>query len=462
MPNDKKLALIIDDEPDLLSLLAISLGSMGIETVKAENISSAKQQLGEHRFDLCLTDLRLADGSGLEIIEHVGQLQGNTPIAVITAFGDPATAVKALKAGAYDYVCKPLEIEDLESLVKNALQHSAANGRKSEPGGEQNEHEKSVVLLGKSDAIATIRSIIGKVARNLAPVLISGETGTGKELIARMIHQQSARADDPFIAVNCGAIPKELMESQFFGHKKGSFTGAHKDTAGLFQAAWGGTLFLDEVAELPLELQVKLLRVIQEKRLRAVGDTTEVSTNIRLISATHRDLNRMIDNGSFREDFFYRINVIPIHAPPLRSRREDISCLVENFTHRISQQHGFAPPDFTSGALAALASHDFPGNVRELENILERAIALHENQVITEPDIMLSSGPIANPLRRHDHSALPIDNHILEVEKQRIRSALAENQGNITAAAKSLGTTFRSLRYRIKKLQIRYNTPPPP
>jgi two-component system response regulator PilR (NtrC family) len=453
MANETKLALIVDDEPDLLSLLAISLGRMGVDVIKAGTIKAAKEKLTEHSFTFCLTDLRLPDGSGLEIVDHVNATSPSTPIAVITAFGEPETAVKALKSGAFDYVCKPIEVEDLESLVNHAIGVGITSEKTNTTDAAITENN-SYKLIGKSEPIQTIRTMIDKVSRNQAPVHISGETGTGKELIARMIHQQSPRASAPFIAVNCGAIPKELMESEFFGHKKGSFTGAHTDTEGLFQAANGGTLFLDEVGDLPLELQVKLLRVIQEKRVRSVGDTIEKSIDIRLISATHRNLSDMIQSGDFREDFFYRINVIPIHAPPVRSRKEDIEVLVINLVNRIANEHNIEPPRFTEGAISFLQSYAFPGNVREMENILERTIALHEGGPIDEESIILPTQPTNHSVT--DHSGLSIDNHIVQVEIDRIQAALEENQGNITAAAKSLGTTFRSLRYRIKKLEIKH------
>ncbi len=443
-------ALIIDDEPDLLSLLSISLRRMGIASVKASDVRSACRKLAEQTFDLCLTDLRLPDGSGLDIVKFVQKHQSDTPIAVITAFGDPKTAVKALKSGAFDYISKPIELDELEHIVETAL-------RVKTDDHSDSEQISSHGLLGESESIESIRALIAKVARNQAPVHISGETGTGKELIARLIHDTGPRYAAPFIAVNCGAIPRELMESEFFGHKKGSFTGAHQDAEGLFQAANGGTLFLDEIGELPPELQVKLLRAIQEKKTRAVGDTSETPFDVRLISATNKKLKDLIAAGQFREDFYYRINVIPVHAPPLRERISDIPILARNIIEKLTSVNSTPPLDIDAGSLEALCHYEYPGNVRELENILERIIALKEDRVITKSDIVLpesSQTGISPDAPEPDNSDLPIDEHVNQIEINRINKALGDSDGNITAAAKALGTTFRSLRYRIKKLNI--------
>jgi two-component system response regulator PilR (NtrC family) len=450
--TEKPVALIIDDEPDLLSLLSISLRRMGIDSVKAPDVQSACARLKEQVFDLCLTDLRLPDGSGLDIVKFVQEQQDGTPIAVITAFGDPKTAVEALKCGAFDYISKPIETDELEHIVDTSL-------RVKRNKDAEKEQVTASSLLGESELIRDIRTLIEKVARNQAPVHISGETGTGKELIARLIHDTGPRYSSPFIAVNCGAIPRELMESEFFGHKKGSFTGAHQDAEGLFRAANGGTLFLDEIGELPPDLQVKLLRAIQEKKTRAVGDTSEVPFDVRLISATNRKLKDLIAAGKFREDFYYRINVIPIHAPPLRKRKSDIPVLARRIIETLSANNKKLPPEIDSESLELLCSYEYPGNVRELENILERSMALNEGQLITRSDIILPERDTAATLagELEDYSTeLTIDEHVNQVEINRIRQALQDSNGNITAAARILGTTFRSLRYRIKKLEIEF------
>lgn len=451
MPESKPTALIIDDEPDLLSLLAISLRRMGIESIKAADVQSACAKLDEQPYDFCLTDLRLPDGSGLDIVKYVQEKYSDTPIAVITAFGDPKTAVKALKSGAFDYVSKPIEVDELEHIVETALRVKSERIPQTEKSASQS-------LLGDSEAMKNIRALIAKVARNQAPVHISGETGTGKELIARLIHDNGPRSEFPFIAVNCGAIPRELMESEFFGHKKGSFTGAHQDTEGLFRAANDGTLFLDEIGELPSDLQVKLLRTIQEKKVRAVGDTTEIPIDVRLISATHKNLREMIKAGQFREDFYYRVNVIPINAPPLRERAGDIAILTEHLLEKLANQNASEKPQLDADAIEHLCSYDFPGNVRELENILERAIALSEKNTLDRDDIILPERTKNQNSREESESPseeLSIDDHVNQVEIDRIQQALKDTNGNVTAAAKLLGTTFRSLRYRVKKLQIK-------
>ena len=439
------LALIIDDEPDLLALLSISLGRMGIKSVKAGDLQTARRQLAQRPFDLCLTDLRLPDGSGMEIVRHVQAHHPDTPIAVITAYGDLKTAVEALQHGAFDYVAKPVEVAQLQSMVQTAL-------RLKQTGDSP---APTTLLLGQSAVMRATRALISKVARNQAPVHIHGETGTGKELIARLIHENSPRKTGAFVAVNCGAIPRELMESEFFGHKKGSFTGAYSDKQGLFESASDGTLFLDEVAELPSELQVKLLRAIQEKRVRPVGAVAENPINLRLISATQKNLAQMVEQGQFRQDLYYRINVIPIAAPSLRARREDVPELVRHFIDRISRNNDLPPPDISAPALHALCRHAWPGNVRELENIIERTLALHDRECarIEVADIRLpESRAAADTLAE---LAVPMDDHLNRIETGLIRQALAETGGNITDAARLLGTTFRSLRYKMKKLGLR-------
>ena len=449
--SDKPIALIIDDEEDLLSLMSITLRRMGVESIKAGTVGEAKSKLDSRHFDLCLTDLRLPDGSGMDVVRHIQEHHGEVPVAVITAFGDPKTAVEALKLGAFDYIAKPIEVDQLKAIIDSSIRLSSGE-TPVRPGK---------TLLGESEPMDQIRAMIAKVARNQAPVHIHGETGTGKELIARLIHDSGPRAADPFIAVNCGAIPRELMESEFFGHKKGSFTGAHADKKGLFEAATGGTLFLDEIAELPLDLQVKLLRTIQEKTVRPVGEVTEKTVDVRLVSATHKDLQEMIAKGQFREDLYYRVNVIPIHAPSLRERPMDIPVLAVHFVKLISEKIGIPAPRVSSQALKILATHRFPGNVRELENLLERTLALLDGDTITPDDIDLpqragsptqSSDGVATTVAEMDG---PIDEHLVNIEKQLISDALEKSGGNITRAAEMLGTSFRSLRYKIGKLGIK-------
>jgi two-component system response regulator PilR (NtrC family) len=442
------VALIIDDEQDLLSLLSITLRRMGVESHKAGNVAEAKSQLDRRSFDLCLTDLRLPDGSGMEIVKYIQEKYSDTPVAVITAFGDPKTAVEALKLGAFDYIAKPIEVDQLKAIIESSIRLSKASP--STPS--------SRTLLGDSEEMDKIRALINKVARNQAPVYIHGETGTGKELIARLVHEYGPRASNPFVAVNCGAIPRELMESEFFGHKKGSFTGAFSDKKGLFEAANGGTLFLDEIAELPQDLQVKLLRTIQEKSVRPVGEVTERAIDVRLISATHKDLQDMIERDQFREDLYYRVNVIPINAPSLRERPGDIPVLAEHFIKIISEKIGVKAPTMTKEALKILTSHRFSGNVRELENLLERILALHEGSVIDAEDIDLPQASRPSKEAGESASAVemdgPIDEHLVRIEKKLIKDALKRSGGNITQAAELLGTSFRSLRYKIKKLEI--------
>ena len=444
MADRKPCALIVDDEPDLLSLLAISLGKMAIRTSRASNLAEARHLIGKSRFDFCLTDMRLPDGDGLELVEHIQRQAPETPVAVITAYGSTETAIRALKAGAFDFIAKPLEVEQLRSVVEAALRLRGGAAR-IDPGQ---------TLLGESQAMQKIRRMVEKVARSQAPVHIHGETGTGKELIARLIHELGPRADAPFIAINCGAIPKELLESELFGHRKGSFTGAHADKTGLFEAAHGGTLFLDEVAELPQPLQVKLLRAIQEKRIRPVGETKEIPVDIRIISASNRDLREMLREGSFREDLYYRINVIQIDAPSLRQRREDIPLLVDHFLRKYADRSGDPVASISEEALAALEAYPFPGNVRELVNILERALALKEGASIEIQDLHLPETTPSHAEAELEGMTVPIDQYLASIETTLIRNALNKTGGNITEAAEVLGTTFRSLRYRIKKLKI--------
>jgi len=442
----KPLALIVDDEPDILELLEITLNRMNIETCAAETIADAKALLQQHSFDLCLTDMKLPDGNGLELVDHIQSLRHPIPVAVITAHGNMDTAILAMKKGAFDFVSKPLELPAFRQLVTSAL-------KLSDPAAPK-ERRTRHSLLGESAVMREIRSKIDKLARSQAPVYISGESGSGKELVARLIHQQSARSDKAFVAINCGAIPLELMESEFFGHKKGSFTGAVSDSKGLFQAAEGGTLFLDEVADLPQSLQVKLLRAIQEKKVRPVGEQMEIPVDVRLLSATHKNLANLVKDGSFRQDLYYRINVIDLHIPPLRQRNDDISELAEHILIKLTENNT-KPPHLTPSAMAALQQYSFPGNVRELENILERALALYDGNTIDVDDLnlpLLSHQPAESP--DYDPALGSLEDHLETIERKAITQALEDNKWNKTAAAKQLGLSFRSFRYRLKKLRL--------
>lgn len=457
MPNGK--VLIIDDEPDIRELLEISLGRINIPTLSCETVDEAKQALSEHggNISLCLTDMRLPDGTGLDVIRFLGEKHPHIPVAVITAFGNTDLAVESLKAGAFDFVSKPLDLQRLRELVNTALKLPSY-------GNTQEANAKEPRLLGSSPAMQDLRNKIGRVARSQAPVFISGESGSGKELVARLIHEQGARADGPFVAVNCGAIPGELMESEFFGHRKGSFTGAIEDKKGLFQAANGGTLFLDEVADLPLAMQVKLLRSIQEKKVRPVGHEQEVAINVRILSATHKDLVESVRDENFRQDLYYRINVIELKVPPLRDRGEDILLLAEAILGRLAAEWQIPQPRLDERAQLALGSYDFPGNVRELENILERAIALCDSDTILRQHLQLpdlgeeqlpeASGETVTTGAPTDLGGNSMEEYLTEVEKSLILKALEETGWNRTAAAKKLGLTFRSLRYRLKKLGL--------
>jgi two-component system response regulator PilR (NtrC family) len=442
------IALIVDDEPDIRELLEITLGRMSVETRAAEDLRSAQTLLLNNRFDLCLTDMRLPDGNGLELVEMIGHRFPNLPVAVITAHGNMESAVEALKAGAFDFVSKPVDLQMLRRLVETALRLKKEETTKSpvvSPDPAAN------TLHGKSEAMERIRTMVAKLARSQAPVYISGESGTGKELAARQIHAQGPRANNNFIAVNCGAIPQELMESEFFGHKKGSFTGATEDKQGLFQAADGGTLFLDEVADLPLHMQVKLLRAIQEKSIRPVGAPKEIPVDVRIISATHKDLAKMVEEELFRQDLFYRINVIELNIPPLRERKEDIALLADQILSRISEHNGMEKPRIEREALTQLYNHPFPGNVRELENTLERAMALCDGEFIRLEDLQLPDTKTPEPSLTTDQ---PLEEYLESIEKEIITRTLEESRWNKTAAAKKLGISFRALRYKISKLGL--------
>lgn len=441
----KAIALAVDDEPDILELIEMTLERMDIIVHTAATIEAAKKQLACHEYDLCLTDMRLPDGDGLELIKHIQLHYKKTPVAMITAHGNMDAAITALKSGAYDFVSKPVDLQVLRSLVKTAL--------KLKHGVDDPVERRSRdTLLGDSEQMRKIRNKIAKLARSQAPIYISGASGSGKELVARLIHEKGPRADAPFIPVNCGAIPETLMESEFFGHKKGSFTGANTDKAGLFQAADGGTLFLDEVADLPLHMQVKLLRSIQEKSVRAVGAQIEVPVDVRILSATHKDLSKLVDEGEFRQDLFYRINVIELKVPSLSQRRDDIPLLAEHFLTNIAVQANMEKPTLSKQAIEALSNYSFPGNVRELENILERAFTLCEDDIIEEVDLQL---PAATQNGSNtDNSDQPLDCYLGNQEKEAIQQALQQSKYNKTAAAKLLGISFRQLRYRLKKLGI--------
>ena len=466
-------ALIVDDERDIRELLVLTLGRMGLRTETAATLAAANALIASDRFDLCLTDMRLPDGSGMTLVQELAARHPDTPVAMITAHGNQEAAVEALKAGAFDFVSKPVDINVLRGLVRQALE---LGERRREDAADARRRHGLDRLTGDSEPMQALRRTIAKVARSQAPVHITGESGTGKELVARTIHAESGRAAGPFVPVNCGAIPAELMESEFFGHKKGSFTGAHADKTGLFQAAEGGTLFLDEIAELPLAMQVKLLRAIQEKSVRPVGAQAEVPVDVRLLSATHKDLSALVNEGRFRHDLFYRINVIELPVPPLRERGADLEQLATAILARLTESQGRGPSRLQADALAALHAHPFPGNVRELENVLERAMALAEGDAIGASDLHLPSAPAptamptpAAPataptptatstdprqLSPYDTASSRLPEFIEQMERDAIQQALQENRYNKTRTAAALGITFRALRYKLKKLGI--------
>ncbi|MHB8493809.1 MAG: sigma-54-dependent transcriptional regulator [Casimicrobiaceae bacterium] len=434
--------LVVDDEPDLLELLELTLSRMGLDTIRAESVGEAQRLLDSGPFDLCLTDWNLPDGEGLRVVEHITQKALDVPVAVITAFGSAENAVAALKAGAFDYLAKPVALEQLRALVKQALKVP----EKPQPGNNYQ-------LLGDSPAMQQVRGLIDRLARSQAPVYINGDSGSGKELAARMIHLKGPRAELPFIAVNCGAIPENLMESEFFGYKKGAFTGAEADRDGFFQAANGGTLFLDEVADLPLAMQVKLLRAIQEKKVRKVGATGEEPVDTRIISATHKNLSALVDSGDFRQDLYYRLHVIELSMPSLRDMREDIPLIANAILTRLARGNAAA---LEPEAVVALERYPFPGNVRELENILERGLSLAADpQRITAEDLHLT--PVAEetdaPVPAGDK--WPLQDYLDRVERAAINEALEKTRYNRTAAAKLLGITFRAMRYRMERLGIK-------
>ena len=463
MSQDVQKVLVIDDEPDIRELLTMTLTRMGLEVTTAEDLGEARRALKSDEFSFCLTDMRLPDGNGLDLVEEISNDYPNLPTAMITAHGKIEDAVYALKLGAFDFVSKPVDLAVLRKLVSTALKL-----RKDGPGEADAAVESRVEgdetgldrLIGSSPAIKQCKSMIAKLARSQAPVLVSGDSGSGKELAARLIHDLGPRADGPFIPVNCGAIPTELMESEFFGHRKGSFTGAtdHKD--GLFQAADGGTLMLDEVADLPLHMQVKLLRVIQEKAVMPIGAREEVAVDVRILSATHKPLKPLVEEGKFRSDLYFRLNVIELHMPGLGERTEDIPVLANRFLKDIAEQwSGDEPPKISPEAMKALQAHNYTGNVRELINILQRAMTMSDGSEIKPDDLLLEHvevhdsepGEKGSPEKGEDES---LDTYIEGIEKKMLEDALEKAKYNKTRAAEMLGISFRSFRYKLKKFGI--------
>ena len=440
--GEGKRVLVVDDEADIRELLDLTLARMGLLADCVGSVAEARRMLAGERYQLCLTDMRLPDGEGLDLVRHIAETVADLPVAVITAHGSTENAVSALKAGAFDYIAKPVSLEQLRSLVKSALDLPGPDSS----GGTAGESD----LLGESPAIEQVRELIDRVARSQAPVHVTGESGSGKELAARLIHNLGARRDRAFVPVNCGAIPENLMESEFFGYRKGAFTGAGEDREGFFQVADGGTLFLDEVAELPLTMQVKLLRAIQEKRVRKVGATAEVVVDVRLICATHQDLKALVEQGRFRQDLFYRLNVIELRMPALRECREDIPAMAQHILQRLARAAGLIPPALSDSALEALQSYPFPGNVRELENVLERALALMVGDRIDAADLNLAPAQLSGAA--HASVGGSLQDQLDQVERLAILEALTQSNGNRTAAARLLGVTFRSLRYRMARL----------
>jgi two-component system response regulator PilR (NtrC family) len=448
----KPSVLIVDDEPDLLELVSLTLSRMSMQTRTAADVGSAQKLLKSEHFDLCLTDMRLPDGDGLDLVGWIQEYYPQVPVAVITAHGNVESAVRALKLGAFDFVSKPLDLGVLRKLVGSAVRlGSRSDGAltASAPGPR---------LIGRSQTMHQLREMIARVARSQAPVHIFGESGTGKELVARLIHDSGARSEGPFVAVNCGAIPTELMESELFGHKRGSFTGAVADKKGLVQTAEGGTLFLDEVADLPLHMQVKLLRVVQEKTVRPIGEAREETVDVRILSATHKNLAQLVAEGRFREDLFYRINVIEMRVPSLRERPEDVPILAEAILSRLGHRMKIEPPHLSGEALDILQNYSFPGNVRELENVLERAVTLCSGGMITAENIKVRATP-RSPIEAPVAPPMPatggaLGDQLEDIEREAIVKALEKTRYNKTAAAKLLGMSFRALRYRVKKLGI--------
>ena len=450
---DKPTVLIVDDEPDLLELVSLTLSRMNLQARTAADVNTARRLLKAEKFDLCLTDMRLPDGDGLDLVAWIQQNRSDLPVAVITAHGNVESAVRALKLGAFDFVSKPLDLGVLRKLVGSAIRLGTRGS-----GDRTSVTFRGPRLLGNSQIMEQLREMILRVARSQAPVHIYGESGTGKELVARLIHESGPRSDGPFVAVNCGAIPTELMESELFGHKRGSFTGAVVDKKGLVQSAEGGTLFLDEVADLPLHMQVKLLRVVQEKTVRPIGEAREETVDVRILSATHKNLGDLVGQGLFREDLFYRINVIELRVPALRERSSDIPEIAEAILHRLGRRANSETPQLVPDAIEMLQAYPFPGNVRELENVLERALTLCTDGLITPEHIKLRAAartPAAEPvLAAPEEIGGALGDKLEDMERDAIVKALEKTRYNKTAAAKLLGMSFRALRYRVKKLGI--------
>lgn len=441
--------LIVDDEPDILELLSMTIDRLGLHSVTACSIADAQYQLSQNKFDLCLTDMRLPDGSGLDLVSHIQTLYESMPVIMLTAYGSVDIAIEAMKHGAFDFLSKPVELEKLKTTIKAALSLSSDTKTAKEDASD------IPSMIGSSQAMKQLKSQIKKVARSQAPVFIHGESGSGKELVARAIHQLGANQNQAFIAVNCGAIPSELMESEFFGHRKGAFTGATQNKDGFFQAANGGTLFLDEVADLPLSMQVKLLRAIQENVIRPVGSETEEKVDVRILSASHKDLQTEVANQSFREDLFYRLDVINLQVPTLRERKEDIAQLSEHIIRRLTSSLDMPSISLDKSAADALNHYNFPGNIRELENILQRAITLVDGYVINTKDLALKPTSAKNSTQLS--GLLPgqsLEEYLEDIERQILKETLEQCRWNKTAAAEQLGMSFRSMRYRLKKLNI--------
>lgn len=464
MAEQQPLVLLVDDEEDLCLLMQMTLARMGIKTHLAYRVEQAKQLFTQFHYDACLTDLNLPDGSGLELVKHVSQTYSQTPIAVLTAYGNMDIAIAALKAGAFDFVSKPINQIHLDQLLKKALNQPKPEHEFGEITLEND------LLIGRSPPIQNLRTAIKKIARSQAPVFVTGESGTGKEVVANLIHRLSNRSEGPFIAINCGAIPTELMESELFGHKKGSFTGATQDKQGLILSAHGGSLFLDEIAELPLSMQVKLLRAVQEKKIRPVGSDQEIDVDFRVISASHQDLELLVRQGKFRQDLFFRIHVMDIMLPPLRERGGDILLLANHFIQKVCMEWGIPSKQLTTTAETYLLQQDFPGNVRELRNMIERAITLSDDEFIdlTHLAPLLRGSSVNSQITTkqvNDTSTaitqtrpkLPLEGlerYLENIEKDLLLNALDMTHWNRTLAAKKLGMTFRSLRYRLKKFGL--------
>lgn len=445
-------ALVIDDEPDILELLSMTLSGMSIDCVTAETLEQANQALRQHKFDFCLTDMRLPDGNGLDFVTSMRNVMPELPIAVITAHGNMDLAVQALKSGAFDFVSKPIKLRVLRDLVSTALKLSP-----QKTITHKKERRSRHRFLGETSVVKSLRGKVTKLARSQAPVYISGESGTGKELVAKLIHELGVRSEKPFVPINCGAIPADLVESELFGHKKGAFSGAIADKEGLFQAAHGGTLFLDEVADLPLMMQVKLLRAIQEKAIRPVGGNEEITIDVRILCATHKNLAESVKKGTFREDLFYRLNVIELQLPSLRERVEDIPLLAEIIMQRLAEKNHIAKPNISPEAIQALQKYHFPGNVRELENVLERALTWADGDEIQASDLMLPTQHQIDYKQTESQVLLiedDLESQLEDQERQLITQALESTRWNKTAAAKKLGITFRALRYKLKKLNL--------